>query len=493
MQAPEQMTVDELELDRSICKDSFYSFVQELWSVNSQEAPVWNWHIEYICGEMQKVAERVFKGEESPYDVVLNVPPGTTKSTICSIMFPAWVWTRMPHAQFICGSHTDKVALDLARRCRDIIISDRYLELFPELGDRSETSTAVGMLVNKHKGFRLSVGTGGITGFHAHFIIIDDPIDPESSNSEADRIKAVRWVSQTLPSRKVNKAVAPMFLIMQRLHQADPSGLLLGEMKEKKWGSPVRHICLPATNTDKVRPEKLRRYYKNDLLDPVRLSRPIIAALRTTLGKYGASCQLDQSPVPEEGGQIDVSKLRYARPPAAKHLVSVVRFWDKAGTHQGGKRTAGVKLAEDVEGRFWVLHVHKGQWGAGDRERHIKTTANMDGPTCTVGLEQEPGSGGKESAENTVKNLSGYKVICDRPSGDKSDRADPFAAQVDVGNVYIALNSDGSTPEWVSEYVDELKYFPNAEFSDQVDGTSGAFNLINKPRVHLGAWGRKTA
>jgi predicted phage terminase large subunit-like protein len=493
MSTEQEISVNELAFTAALCRDSFYDFAKEHWPEVSQEEPVWNWHVQLLCKEMQAVAERVFKGEESPYDVVVNIPPGTTKSTICSIMFPAWVWTRMPHAQFICASHTDKIAFDLARRCRDIVISTRYTSLFPELGTAGEWSTAIGQLLNRHKGFRLSVGTGGITGFHAHFIIIDDPIDPESSNSEADRLKANRWMSQTLPSRKVNKMVTPTILIMQRLHQADPSALMLGEMREMKWGSPVRHICLPATETDKVRPEKLRRFYKDGLLDPIRLGKKVIAALRSKLGKYGASCQLDQSPVPAEGGLIDVSKLRYGRPPPIKRFVSLCRFWDKAGTHQGGKRTAGVLLGEDPEGRFWVLHVNKGQWGSGDRERHIKAQADLDGRIVTIGLEQEPGSGGKESAENTVKNLSGYKVIADRPTGDKSDRADPFAAQVDIGNVYIALNADGSTPEWVPEYVDELKYFPNGEFSDQVDGTSGSFNLINKPRVHLGAWGRKTA
>src|SRR5690606_9908501 len=68
------LVVDEMELVGSVCKDSFYEFVKEFWSVIVPEKPVWNWHIEYLCNELQKIAERVFQGKPKLYDLVVNIP-----------------------------------------------------------------------------------------------------------------------------------------------------------------------------------------------------------------------------------------------------------------------------------------------------------------------------------------------------------------------------------------------------------------------------------
>jgi predicted phage terminase large subunit-like protein len=152
-----------------------------------------------------------------------------------------------------------------------------------------------------------------------------------------------------------------------------------------------------------------------------------------------------------------------------------IRYTDKAGTQDGGAYTAGVKIGRDeVTGLFYVAHVVRGQWSAMQRENVIKTQAALDGPDCEQWIEQEPGSGGKESAQNTVLNLAGFNVHVDRVTGDKGSRAAPFSAQVEAGNVYVLLE------EWTDAYIDELHNFdPNAGgFKDQVDASSGAFNKL---------------
>ena len=93
----------------------------------------------------------------------------------------------------------------------------------------------------------------------------------------------------------------------------------------------------------------------------------------------------------------------------------------------------------------------------------------MDGCGVRIGVEQEPGSGGKESAQNTVANLSGFSVFLDSPKGDKVVRADPFAVQVNNENVSMLRGA------WNHEYLNELRFFPNSKYKDQVDATSGAF------------------
>lgn len=472
-------SLDYNQLVASVCRDSFYEFVKEHWDTVITTDPIWNWHIEYLCDELQKIAERVFKGEKSPYDLVVNIPPGTTKSTICSEMFPAWVWTRMPHAQFICASYTAPVAYDLARRCKDIVTSDKYKRYFPDVVLRSDATI---MLLTEQGGFRLAVGTGGVTGFHAHFILVDDPLDPQAAGSKTglDREKALDWMTGTLATRKVDKEVTCTILIMQRLHQADPSALMLGQIAEKSWGGKVKHICLPWRISTAIRPQKLMMKYVDGLLDPVRLSKAVGETYRAKLGSFGFSCQFDQSPVPLEGGMFKTDRIVVDVPPA--QFKRVVRFWDKAGTILDGDWTVGLKMGEDKSGRFWILDIVRGQWDSDEREQIIRRTAMIDGRAVKVGIEVEPGSGGKESGENTQRRtLAGFAVMAERATGDKAVRADPFSVQVNARNVFIAANCPN-----IPAYIEELKYFPAGTHDDMVDASSGAFSMLFNRRV-LGA------
>jgi len=151
-----------------------------------------------------------------------------------------------------------------------------------------------------------------------------------------------------------------------------------------------------------------------------------------------------------------------------------VRYWDKAGTEGGGARTAGVLLARDLAtGLFYVEDVILGQWGALRREQTILQTAALDGHSVQIWTEQEPGSGGKESAEMTVRALSGYIIRVDRVTGDKITRSGPMSAQAEAGNVKLVRG------HWNKAYLDELDSFDeHAAFKDQVDASTGAFNKL---------------
>ena len=90
-------------------------------------------------------------------------------------------------------------------------------------------------------------------------------------------------------------------------------------------------------------------------------------------------------------------------------------------------------------------------------------------------VEQEPGSAGKESAENTIRSLAGFRVYADRVTGSKQVRAEPFAAQVQAGNVSLRAGA------WVQAFLDECEKWPNGKYQDQVDAAAGAFNRLIKP------------
>jgi predicted phage terminase large subunit-like protein len=127
------------------------------------------------------------------------------------------------------------------------------------------------------------------------------------------------------------------------------------------------------------------------------------------------------------------------------------------------------------DGTYCVVDVRRGRWSSLEREKMILQTAKIDErlyPEMQVVVEQEPGSGGKESAERTIRMLAGYSVEADRVSGAKEVRADPFAAQWQAGNVRIVAAN------WNRDYLDEHEHFPAGKFADQVDASSGAFNKL---------------
>jgi predicted phage terminase large subunit-like protein len=457
-----------------LCRRSFYRFLKEFWHILVAEEPVLNWHVKYLCDELQEVAELVFAGFPKEYDLVINVPPGSTKSTICSQAFPAWCWTRMGSAKFICGSYAHQVALKDSLKTRDVVQSEQYQRWFPGIELREDENTK-GLFTNTQMGFRLSVGVGGlVTGYHGHFILVDDPLNPEESFSEAELKSVNRWMTNTLPSRKVDKRVTPTILVQQRLHQADPSGEMLSQTHSK-----VKHICLPGELTKAVSPPHLAANYIDSLLDPVRLPREVLQKSEKEMGAYGYAAQILQDPVPLGGGMFQVAKIELVDAVTVR-LVREVRSWDKAGTKDGGNWSVGVRMGVDDKGIYWIIDVIRVQYGSAEREALIKQTADLDGDNVRVILEIEGGSGGKESGENTVRNLAGHSIITFHPTGDKESRAYPFSSQVGAGNVKC-LNRP-----WTKDYLEELRFFPLSKFTDQVDASSGAFNRLVRKKVRVG-------
>jgi len=268
-------------------------------------------------------------------------------------------------------------------------------------------------------------------------------------------------------------------MIMQRLSTADPSKLWLDLKASGK--RHVKHICLPAELTEDVTPASLRDKYVNGFLDPLRLGKSVIDEAKGNAHVYAG--QFLQNPVPREGGLCHVDKIKIELVPKYPPDMKLVRFWDKAGTEGGGCYTVGLLMGMNkVDKKPYVLDVIRGQWDAGKREAIIRQTADIDGHKVTVAIEKEGGSGGKESAENTVRNLSGYRVVIDPVSRNKYDRAIPAASQMGVGNFYLRKAL------WNDEYIEELRAFgPLAAYMDQVDATSGAFNFLNRKRLRAGA------
>lgn len=157
-----------------------------------------------------------------------------------------------------------------------------------------------------------------------------------------------------------------------------------------------------------------------------------------------------------------------------------IRGWDKAGTKDRGDWSVGVLMAMDDDGIFWIEDVIRGRWSSFERNKIIKQTADLDAQKYkkrySVAIEQEPGSGGKESAEWTIKQLAGYTIDVDKPTGEKRSRASPLASQAQAGNVRMVIGP------WNKAFIDEMCLFTGDDKDgpndDQVDAASLSFNQL---------------
>lgn len=489
-----------LQSMRALVKSSLFCFVRYFWDTYSQDLFEPNWHIEKICEELETVARSVAEGKVKPYDLLINQPPGTTKTAIVSVFFPVWCWTNWFWLRFITTSHSSPLSLESAEYSRDIIRSDKFQQMFPDLDIKADKDNKSNFRVVKktivHPGQTPRITNGGsristsvdarITGFHAHIIIWDDLIDPKRAFSPVEIMAANNYLDQTLSTRKVNKEVSVMIGIMQRLAEGDPTEHLL-----KKKGKKLRHICLPGEIVNykgQLKPTEWESYYKDGLLDIKRLSWNALHEMETDLGQFGYASQVGQKPSKPDGNMFKVShfgKMQIMPPEVS--LIKVVRYWDKAGTDekelkkgQEAAYTVGTKMGILANGKFLIMHVKRGRWSADERERIIKETAMADGANVEIWIEQEPGSGGKESAQGTKRNLAGFMIQSECPQGDKVRRADPYSVQVNEGNVMLLEG------EWNDEFIKEHENFPFSKFKDQVDSAAGAFNkLVSKKSVKV--------
>lgn len=484
----QKYTADAVKIRRRLCDESYYDYVQTFWHEVVPEKPTFNWHIRIFCHEIQKSAEYVFRMEEKPYDLVCNVPPGTTKSTAFSILPIGWLWGRMPSLRFLNGSFGSDLSLGFGNKARRVIQSKLYRETYPEIEIRDDQN-AKGHFANYQGGERMATSTGAIiTGNHFHIQVVDDPIDPKGVKSIAELNSANEWMTETLPSRCVDQSVTPLWLVMQRLSIDDPTGRILEDTTE----TPVRHICLPAELSDEVKPKILKNKYIDGLLDPIRLNRKVLRRKRKKLNDFGYAGQFEQTPIPLSGGMFKVSNITILTAPKPSEFARVWRWWDKAATTEKyGCFSCGVLmgiLRNNSTPRYWVLHVERGRWDTWEREKIMKQCADMDrhvyGKKYRIGMEQEPGSAGKDSAKSSAINLDGHRVFWEPSTGDKVQRAEPWCSAVNSGNVAMAPG------EWNRDFITEHKYFgPMCKMKDQVDAASSCHKKLSKRRVSVGAGG----
>ncbi len=456
-----------LERERRRARDDLFTFAR--WMFRQRRGYAWQEarHHRLICDALT----RVYRGE-CPR-LIINVPPRYSKTELAVVNFVAWALGHVPDAEFIHASYSGTLAGNNSSNARELLEHHEYRSIF----DTRIASDAKAHWTTTDGGVMYATGAGGtITGFGAGkhrngfggAIIIDDPHKADEASSEKIRAGVVDWFQNTLESRK-NSPTTPIIVIMQRLHEQDLAGWLLGDRGKDMKGPPVaggngevwEHLCLSAWNDDQTPlwPEK----HAADDLRRMEKAAPYVFA-----GQYR------QRPSPPSGGAFkpDLMPIVDALPAG---VMEWCRGWDLGAT-DGGDFTAGAKVGRMADGRYIVADVRREQMEPHDRDRLIKNTADGDGRGAVKqSIPQDPGQAGKSQVSSFALLLAGHSLHFSPETGDKSVRAEAFASQVNVGNVLLLKGP------WNDAFKNELRIFPNGTYDDQVDAAARGFNQLLKP------------
>lgn len=441
-------------------QEDLYFFSRYMFKERRKYKWLHNWHHRVVCDALMKV----FRGETKR--LIINIPPRYSKTELAVINFMAWCFGKVPDSEFIHVSYSATLAANNAFQTRNLVQETAYKRVFPDFALRDDSKAKDDWRTAKG-GVCYSQGTGGtITGFGAGkfrdtfggAIIIDDPHKASEARSDTVRKGVIEWFQNTLESR-TNSPDTPIIVIMQRLHEEDLAGWLLDGGNGEEW----EHLELSAIQPDGSALWPAKHTIK--VLNRMELAAP-----------YVFSGQYRQRPSPPAGGFFKPDNIEIVDALPAD-IIKEVRAWDLASSENEGDYTVGAREAKGKDGYIYIVDVERAQLGPDGVEKRITQTAELDGKSVAIRLPQDPGQAGKSQAKNFITKLSGFNVKAETVSGDKVTRAQPFAAQVNVGNVKM-LRGD-----WNKAFIEELRNFPNGKHDDQVDAGSDAFNDLNEARI----------
>lgn len=434
-------------------------------------------HIRAICEHL----EAVTRGEIR--NLVINIPPRHSKSSVTAVLWPAWVWIDRPEMRWLCASYAASLSIRDALKMRRLVTSSWYRERWGDRFRLMADQNAKLRFDNNKGGYRLSTSVGGqVTGEGGDCLLVDDAHNVLAVESDVQRKEVLNWWDAAMSTRGNNPKTVAKVIIGQRVHEQDLCGHVLGR-------ESYDHLCLPAeyepdhphrrvTSIGFVDP----RTREGQLLCPDRFGPEEIAVLKAELGSpLRVAGQLQQRPAPREGAMFRSDWMIGV--PAVPAEATRIRAWDKAATLEGDW-TAGVLMSRTAEGIYTIEDVVRGRWSPAERDRMIRSTAEKDGATVRIWGEQEPGSAGVSDVEAFRRLLAGFSVHVERPTGDKVMRAEPLAAQFEGGNVRIlAKDKEGKPPAWRADLEAELLTFPAGRFDDQVDACALCFSKLAAKRT----------
>lgn len=393
--------------------NDFSAFVKKAWTVlQPNRTLIWSWHYDFLCEQLTLVKQRRL------LRLIVNVPPRTLKSTLITIAFPVWVWLAEPEHNFMVASYSLDLSTEHSVMRRTLLQSRWFQRLWGNRFQMSGDRNQVGQFMNDRGGQMIATSVGATAmGRGCDTAILDDPLSADQALSIAGRSTANNWIDTTLRSRLNDPATGAIVLVMQRLHELDPTGFLL-EQEPGIW----THIRIPLEAEEDERwvfpiSRRVVQRGQGDILQPERFPPAVVEGLRSRRLIFAAHYQ--QRPAPAEGNFIKRSEVRYhsgINPKTGQpdetlpehfdlKLISVdCAFKDLATSDFVAISVIGVKGRK----RF-LLNVVNQHLDAGATEAEIRRQRDVHGPISAVLIEDR--ANGPAVVQRLRANVSGVIEI----------------------------------------------------------------------------------
>jgi predicted phage terminase large subunit-like protein len=474
------------------CRRSMHRYLRDVvWPVVEPGTEfIDNWHLHDICEHLQGVLDG------SIPNLLVNMPPRFAKSILISVTMPTWAWIDRPEMRSIFASYSANLSIRDALKSRRVINSVRYQKYYGHIFQLSDDQDVKARYENDKTGFRMSTSVGGMgTGEGGDILVVDDPHNVLAAESDVVREEAWLWWTETMSSRLNNPNRGGKIVVMQRVHESDVSGHILAEQASEychlkipmRYEQPTVKVQVPGSYEMKEEPcEPVPnshgwidpRHEEGALAWPERFDGNAVTKLEKAMGAYAVAGQFQQRPAPRGGSLIDTTKIHLCET-LPKHPIVWVRCWDLAATEQqtGSEPawTAGVligKWVENEDTQFIIADVIRERLSPFMVRQMIKATGERDGKAVKIRIPQDPGQAGKSQAASIISMMAGWTVTAVTETGSKEQRAEPFAAQVEGGNVWMLRAA------WNTPYTAELGMFPSGKYKDQTDATANGFNEL---------------
>lgn len=501
------------ELIKLRCEKHFLDFVELMWPAVDPGQP-------FVRGKVQEAIalhlEAVHHGRIK--NLLANVPPGSTKTYLVNVFFPAWEWgpRNRPDLRYMSWAYSPELSQKANEDCRKIIKHHVYQRFWGDRFQLEKDSDAKSYYANNKGGWRRSSSVrGAATGFRADRLIWDDPHNVKEEDREAALVEATRWFSRSLPTRIRNATgdvavKVPYWVrdvhgdleddpddprpvtasatigIMQRVHLHDCSGLILRnpalgyeilliEMRYKGELHPARR--LPTWPASSIGYQDWRTS-EGELADPVRYPEAELKRLEAALtlegGTDAVEAQMQQWPVQEGGSLFTAESLLVdGRPlePAEVPAGTDRRGWDFAGSEdKKADETADARVRRGSDKRFYLMEHHAFRGGPGAVDNYIRAKHATDPLDLFWSIPRDPGQAGKYQVWNIIRELTIGRFVHESPeTGSKVTRSRPVSGQAAVGNFKIVRHHGWERAR------DQLVDFPYGDFDDIVDAISRAY------------------
>lgn len=475
---PSNLDLLDEDVDKVDCELSLANFVKSGWHVIEPSTKLeWNWHLTTICDHLQAVSEGRIR------NLIINIPPRSLKSSIISIMWPAWTWTRYPHKRWMFGSYASSLSVRDSIRCRRVIESEWYQERWGDICKLQPDQNRQDEFANSSTGHRYAVSVGSVgTGLGCDIIVGDDINKASDAFSETALQNAVDWWDTTMTTRLDDLRTGAKVIVQQRVCEKDITGHLLKKGGYELLVLPAEYNASPEaprsnTSLNFVDPRK----EDGELLFEQRIDRDILNKLKRDLGSSAYASQINQDPIPSSGNMVKREWFKFYHVlPEFDYIILSFDFTFKES--KKSDYVAGLAVGVKGANKYILPSVVHEKLNFTGMVSALRTFVYKHSKYRELIIEAKANG---EAIIDVIKDEFSA-VYPYSPSESKEARFASITPEIEAGNVLLPDPMVFEESKiWLDDFITELVRFPKGSHDDFCDALS---QLIIRVKSSGGGW-----